>query len=74
MIEVFVDPCFEVFEPSKVDDEAVAVGLAAGKGEGDAPVVPVNECAVPFVVVLAVGEGDVAVRFFAGEHVLKVFK
>ena len=68
VVEVGLDPVLEVFEIAEVDDKAVGIGLAAGKVEGDGPVVPVNEGAMPFVPVLAVGKGDVAVGFFAGEH------
>lgn len=68
VIEVFVDPGFKVFEVAEVDDKAVGIGLAAGEGEGDRPVVPVDLGAVSGVEVLAVGERDVAVGFFAGEH------
>lgn len=68
MIEVFVDPSLQVFQLSEIDDEAVFVCLLAGEGEGDRPVVPVDECAMAVVPMLAVSEGNVAIGFFAGEH------
>jgi hypothetical protein len=74
VVQVFVDPCLQVFKLTKVDDEAIRIGLAAGEGQGDAPVVPMDEGAVAFVSVLAVGEWNVAVGFFAGEHVFEKLK
>ena len=71
MIEVLVDPGFEVFKLAEVNDEAVRVGFAAGEGDGNRPVVAVNERAMAIVQVLAVGERNVAVGFFAGEHLFK---
>lgn len=68
VVQVFVDPCLQVFELTKVDDEAIRIGLAAGEGQGDAPIVPVDEGAVALVQVLAVGEWNVAVGFFTSEH------
>ena len=49
VVQVFVDPCLQIFELTKVDDEAVHIGLAAGEGHGDAPIVPMDEGAMAFV-------------------------
>ena len=68
VIEVGFNPFLEVFEIAEIDDKAVGVGLATGKGQGDRPVVAVDEGAMPRVQMLAVREGDVAVGFLAGEH------
>ena len=71
VVEVLIDSRFQVFEVAKIHDEAVLVHLAAGESQGDRPIVPVDVGAVACVEVLAVGEWDVAVGFFAGEHILK---
>ena len=70
MVEVLIDPAPQILEFSKIDHEAVAVGLAAGKCQRDLPVVSVYERAMPIVVMLAVGERNVAVGLFTGEHSL----
>jgi hypothetical protein len=71
VVEVLVDPSFDVFEFAEIDDEAAGIRFAAGKGQGDRPVVAVDQCAMAVVQVLAVGERNVAVGFFTGEHGLK---
>lgn len=68
MVEVLFDPCSEVFQVSEVDDEALGIGLSASEGEGDRPIMTVDERTVPVVSVLAMGKGNVAVGFFAGQH------
>ncbi len=73
VVEILVDPCFQILQLPEVDDEAVGVRLMAGESERDGPVMPVNEGAVPIVPVLAVGEGDVAIDLFASEHGWIVF-
>ena len=65
VIQVFVDPGFQVLELAEVDYEAIAVGFCTGKGKRNAPIMAVDQCAVSVVAVLAVGERDVAVGFFA---------
>jgi hypothetical protein len=65
VIQVFVDPGFQVFELAEIDYEAIAVGLDAGKSQCNPPIMAVDQCAVSVVAVLAVGERDVAVGFFA---------
>ena len=71
MVEMFIDPSFEILEFAEVHDEAVGIGLAAGKSQDDRPIVPVDKGAVACVQMLAMGKGDIAVNFFASEHVLK---
>ena len=68
MVEILVDPLFKILYFSEIQYEAIFVGLVAGKGECDRPVVPMYERAVAIVVVLAMGERDVAIGFFASEH------
>ena len=41
VIEVGFNPFLEIFEVAEIDDKAVGVGLATGKGQGDRPVVAV---------------------------------
>jgi hypothetical protein len=68
MVEVLFDPCSEVFQVSEVDDEALGIGLSASEGEGDRPIMTMDERTVTVVSVLAMGKGNVAVGFFAGQH------
>ncbi len=70
VVEVLVDPGLQILEIAEVDDEAIRIGLAAGKGQGNAPLVAVDQGAVAFVEVLAVGERVVAVGFFSSAHLL----
>ena len=62
------DPGLEIAQLAEVDDEAVYIGLAAGEGQRDRPVVPVDECAMACMPVLTVREGNVPVGFFTSEH------
>ena len=71
MVEIFVDPGFEVFDLAEIDYKTVFVGFGTGEGQGDRPVVSVNECAMAVVPVLAMGKRNVLVGFCAGEHDLK---
>ncbi len=68
MIEVRIDPLFEILHLTEVHDEAIRIGFIAGKGQRDRPVVPMYEGTVAIVLVLTVGERDIAVGFFASEH------
>ena len=61
MVEVFLNPFFDVFELAEIDDKAVLIGLGAGKGESECPVVPVQEGAMPGMAMLAMSEGNIAV-------------
>lgn len=72
MIEVGIDPCFDIFELTKIDDEAVCVELMAAKSQGDGPVMPMNQSAMSVVFVLPVCEWNIAIRFLTGEHGLNV--
>lgn len=68
VVEVLIDPGFEILELTEIHDEAVLVGLAAGEGQRNRPVMPVDEGAVAVMAVLAMGEWYIAVGFFAGNH------
>ena len=68
MVEVLFEPCSEVFQVSEIDNEALGIGLTASEGEGDRPIMTVNEGTVTVVSVLAMGKGNVVVGFFAGQH------
>lgn len=71
MVEVEINPFLEVFEFAEIDHEPIYVGFSAGKGECYRPIVTVDQCAVPVVVMLPVCERDITVAFFAGEHLLE---
>ena len=68
MIQIFIDPLLEVFELSKVDNKAVFIGFVTSKSQYDCPVVSMDERAVAIMVVLAVGERNVAIGFFTSQH------
>jgi uncharacterized protein involved in propanediol utilization len=68
MVEVLLEPCAEVFQVSEIDNEALGIGLTASEGEGDRPIMTVNEGTVTVVSVLPMGKGNVVVGFFAGQH------
>lgn len=68
VVQMQLDPVFQVTQATKVDHEAALVGFAATKGDDERPVVPVDEVAMAFMLVLAMGERDVRVDFFTGKH------
>ena len=71
VVQMFVDPVLDVFEFAKIDDKAIGIHFAAGKGQRDVPIVTMNERAMSVVLVLPMGKGYVTIRFFAGEHFLE---
>ena len=68
VVEVFLDPGLEALEIAEINDESVGVGLVTGESQRDRPVVPVDVGAMTCMEVLSVGERDIAVGFFTGEH------
>ena len=68
MVEVLRDPGLQETEAAEVHHKAALVELLATELDLNAPVMAVQERAMPVVPVLPVGERDIAVDFAAGEH------
>lgn len=68
VIEMVFQPLAEELQFAEVDDETIFVEFFAAKGEGETPVVAMDLCTVPIVLVLAMGEGNVVVGFATSQH------
>ena len=68
VVQVLIDPCFEVAEFAEIDDEAVGIEFSGGKGELDRPIVAMNAGTMTFVERLAMAEGNIPVCFGASKH------
>ena len=68
MVQVAINPVFDVFELPKIDDKAVRVQLLAGKGQCDGPIMPVDIGTVPRMSMLPVCHRDILVRLCTGKH------
>lgn len=69
MIQMLLYPRLQIFKAPEIDDKAIGVWLSATEGKRDRPVMSVNVGTVACVEVLPMGERNVAVSLFAGEHV-----
>ena len=67
VVEVVGDPGLQEGEAAEIDDEAALVEFVAAELDLDAPVMAMQERAMPLMPVLPVGERDVAVGLAAGE-------
>jgi hypothetical protein len=69
VVEVMLDPLLDDFEFSEIHDEPVRIRLVTAERQREGPVVPVDEGAMPVVVMLPMCEGHVGVGFPARNHV-----
>lgn len=68
VVEVIVDPLLDELQLAEIDNETVRVRFAASKSKSEGPVVSMDECAVPIVVVLTMSKGYVGIGLSAGDH------
>ncbi|AOS46104.1 hypothetical protein Verru16b_03200 [Lacunisphaera limnophila] len=66
MIKSVIDPIFEKFEFSEINDKPVLIQLCATESHPDTPIMPVNKCTVPVVTMLTVRPRNIRIDFFAG--------
>jgi len=68
VVEVVGDPGLQETKAAEIHDESAFVELLAAEFNLDAPIMAVQERAMPIVPVLPVGERDVAVGLAASKH------